>query len=268
MSLRRLFPHPVLMPEGDDYGDAKFGFELVDKQIQDEYVTVSGNRVLDSDFLKHLIAEKRAVFLTMTSCSRTYKRKIDQHETDKVTLNLPLSDYADDIIIEPYIVSSEKIYGFSSDEHNTDYSNIDIDVPKGAILAIGNSHKLTVDMLSTLTSAISLLARDSMDEDRYGIDLGDQRIKILLNPVTKKKVDILRSRNQEILFPALYMPVLTYAISKMGEHEGEKWSKSLLFTLKKHKIDENEIKEEPHICAQKLLENPLKHVIRSPEQFD
>lgn len=175
-------------------------------------------------------------------------------------IELPLQEYADDIIITPYIVSTEE-QKLSSNEHHGEFNGVDISVPKGAILAIGNEHKITLDMLSTLTAAISLIPYSKIDEDKYEINLDDDRINIRLNPTTKLKVERVRSTNNRILFPALYMTALTHAIANLENNDNKKWSKSLSTTLEKCKVDKRDMKEQPYKCAQLLLENPLRYIL-------
>ena len=175
-------------------------------------------------------------------------------------IELPLQEYADDILITPYIVSTEE-QKISSNEHHEEFNGIEINVPKGAILAVGNEHRITLDMLSTLTAAISLIEYPKIDEDKYEINLDNDRINIRLNPKTKLKVERVRSIDRKILFPALYMSALTHAIANLENNDNKKWSKSLLATLEKYNVDKRDLKEQPYKCAQLLLENPLRHIL-------
>lgn len=75
-----LLPHPVIIPGGSDYKDGSFGFMVDDKKRTiNEKVKITGHMTLESKFMKKLLNDEKARFITMITCSRTYKRTVQQH---------------------------------------------------------------------------------------------------------------------------------------------------------------------------------------------
>ena len=75
-----LLPHPVIITGGDDYKNGSFGFVVDDKKRTiDDKVKISGHMTLESKFMKKLLENEKGRFITMITCTRTYKRTIQQH---------------------------------------------------------------------------------------------------------------------------------------------------------------------------------------------
>ena len=258
-----LFPHPVLLPNGNDYRDGcSFGMEIDNPQrTLDERIRVPIRLALESGFLRRLLAKKQAEFFVVIRCVRTYMREIHRTTDTKMLLDLQLADYADKITLTPFMASTVAIKSFSSREHDEEFCGIPISLPVGAILAMGTGRELTVDSLQTLSAAICLSTCNELDKGSYAIDVDDDRINILMHNETRHKVENLRKTDRQTLFPALYMSVLTHAIQNMDEVPTRKWAEALAKTLEKTTYTEEEKKEKPYKIAQRLLNNPLRYVL-------
>ena len=213
-----LIPHPVLVSNGNDYKEeSSFSMEIDSNQLTiDGKIRITAQFTLKSRFIQRLLEKKHARFCVLIRCSRTYKRHIYQTPTTELSLNLPLAEYADEIKVEPFIVSTKDIEYFKSAEHNREFLGIPIKVPAGAILAIGGGHKFTVDSLATLSAAIKLVTRNELEDGEYMIDVSDDHIEIQLNADTYHKVN--SKRKTGILYPTLFLSALTHAIMHVDEN--------------------------------------------------
>lgn len=264
-----LIPHPVLVSNGKDYKDgSSFDMKVNDTKITlDNNIDVSGRFDLKSRFLKRLITKKLAAVFVVAKCARTYKRNVYQADGDKFEFTLPLADYADKIVMLPFIASTNEIGSFASKEHDDEFRGIPISIPAGAILAIGAGHEFTVDSLRMLGAAIRLVTNDGLEDGRFVLDIEDDFINIQVNVETRRKVLAKRTDNKH-LFPALYMPALTHAIMNINENKSRKWAEVLAKTLETNKIGKTEQDETPYLCAQKLLENPLNFILEEENGHD
>ena len=266
-----LVPHPVLLPNGSDYRDGcRFDMTVDNPQrTMDDYIIMSVTFELESAFIRRLITKKKAEFFTLIKCVRTYKREVRRTFDTKITLRLPLAEYADKITITPYIASTASINPFRSAEHHEEFSDAQISLPAGAILARGFDSELTVDSLKTLSAAIWFVDNDNLKEGEYEIDVNDDYINIKMHRETRSKVESLRRSNVNALFPSIYMAALTHAIQTLRENEDRKWAEALTKTLKDHGIEIGEqMEENSYRYAQQLLKYPLNRILEQKEQDD
>lgn len=257
-----IIPHPVLEPGRSDYREGCDFTMAIDtsQRTMDEKLHITGRFTLKSRSLQRLINNKKAEFFVLIKCSRTYKRYTHRTTDTEMKLNLPLGEYADKVIISPFIASTTDIDPFKSTEHNEEFDRIPIAIPAGAILAVGLRYEFTVDSLRTFGAAINLTTDNRLNDGEYRIDLNDL-IDIQMNEKTRHKAQRLRVGRHNSLFPALYMPVLAHALMNMDDMSDTKWAKALNKTLTERNIDVSEVKSIPYVFAQKLLKYPLQHIL-------
>lgn len=265
-----LIPHPVLASNRSDYKkESSFSMTIDSSQRTiDGNIRVSMKFVLKSNFIYRLITSQQAEFCVVVKCSRTYKRDIYQTGDTDISWDLSLGDYADKIVMSPFIVSTQTLDSFKSEEHDEEFHEIPFSVPAGSILAIGAGYEFTVDSLQTLGAAIRLVTYNELEDGEYVIDVEDEYINIRMNADTHRKVDNIRKTNKNILYPTLYMSALTHAIMHVDEATDRKWAQVLDKTLDKRNINKDDIKDAPYLIAQKLLINPLNHILTLEDQYD
>lgn len=259
---RTFLPHPILLPDGTDYKEGcKFDMIVEQQQLTiDDNILVCIKFVLKSKFMEQLLGNGQAKFCIIVHCTRTLKRAVFESDNPSMELRLPLSDYADKILLMPHIAATAPIDPFRSTEHHDEFAVVPVHVPEGAILGRGMDGELTVDSLQTITAAITLTTGD-VERGRYEIDIDDEVISIRMHPDTRKGVETLRSANDRVLFPALYVPAITYALQNLEEYSGRKWAEALEKTLQKHEIKVDELREKAYWYAQMLLSDPLNYIL-------
>ena len=189
-----LLPHPVLMPGSNDYPNGLFDMTINDrKRTVDEKIVMNVKFELKSGFMRRLINDGKAEFVIVVKCARTYMRKAIRIAGNEKELKLSLSEYADKIIITPYIVSTKAIGKFRTKEHHEEFTGINLSLPAGAILARGSDSELTVDAIHTLSAAICLVTDNKLDRGEYKIDVSDDHINIKMHDDTRREVERLRS---------------------------------------------------------------------------
>ena len=255
-----LVPHPVLRPDGTDYRSGlKFDMKLEDspRRTLDGEILVPVRFDLKSGFVRGLIRKKKARITVAVKCPRTYERTTFDVDGVKSVLKLPSGRYADKIILSPYVSSAEPIRHFRSDEHHDEFSNVEINLPAGAILARGSDTELTIDALHTLSAAIHLMTNNGLEDGQYDVDVEGDLIKISMNDGTRRSVESLRKTNQRLLYPSVYMVALTHAIQNVTQDRTRKWEEALRKTLEKNGIridDEDDLKSRAYAHAQKAAE--------------
>ena len=220
-----LLPHPVMMPGGNDYPNGLFDMTINDrKRTVDEKIVMKVRFELKSGFMRRLIKEGKAECVIVAKCSRTYMRESIRIAGNEVELELPLSEYADKIIITPYIASTKAIEKFRSKEHHKEFAGIDLSLPAGAILARGSDSEMTVDSIRTLGAAIRLVTDNKLDRGEYVIDVSDDYINIKMHNDTLREVNRLRNSKMGILYPSIYMSAMTHAMLELDDNKHRKWA--------------------------------------------
>ena len=258
------------MPGGNDYPNGMFDMTINDqKRTMDEKIVMTVKFELKSGFMRRLIKEKKAECVVVVKCARTYMREIKWIAGNEDELKLPLSEYADKIIITPYIASTKAVGKFRSKEHHGEFAGISLNLPAGAILARGSDSELTVDAIHTLSAAICLVTDNRLDRGEYKIDVSDDHINIKLHKDTRREVERLRNSKRGILYPSIYMSAVTHAIHALDDNSHRKWAVALARTLRESGIGTGvDLKEEPYIHAQRLLKNPLVRILGDARNND
>lgn len=268
-----LLPHPIIRPEGCDYGNHQF-----DMKIEQATYTPDGKIHLEllydlsSSTINNLIKEKKAEFFVLLKCTKTYQRfaysSVDAH----MSLDISLSDYANAISVIPYVATVEEIPLFRSDEHDGEIKKLipeGFNLPVGAILAVGNSHEITIDSIDKIQAAIMIVRGDELDEGHCAIETGSDFITIRMHPKIHHDILDIRNSSPGILYPSIYMIAIEHAILDLEENSDRKWAHALRETLEKHnlKIDDN-LKDNALEYAQKILKQPLNRIVQWKDNSD
>ena len=263
---RLLFLHPVLRPGGFDYSEkCTFSMSICEsKRTAEGRVQISATLDLESRTLNRLIEERKAKFLVMIQCKRTYYRRTADFDSPAAALDIPTGDLAGALRLTPYVVSTEDLDGLDSDEHADEIRDMQgrERIPRGSVLAVGASHEVEMEEIGAIQSAIKIQSNEQVDEGRYAINIVEDFVVIELGPKTYADVARLRERLRELLYPSIYQAAIEHAIRKMDDEPDRKWAKALKKTLVEHKIGEEKIAENPNYCAQVILDNPLGQMVR------
>lgn len=271
-------PHPVLLPRNSDYA-SEYKFDVDIKTThKDDGVLLSVRYSLTSGTLSDCIKRGDAKYFLVVKCNRTSKR--DVHITDKSRFEWKLDqqNYEGKISLIPYIANTNNIKSFISPEHITDireFSSAGFDLPPGSILAIADPYEITLSSDRSAESIISLVPDDTIERDRYAIDLNEQYVLIRLHGETLNKLNNMRGKPSEgALYPSLYLPALEYAMREyygnVEDYKDAKWAESIRSILEEKNltINEGEVGSSIHKIVQTLLENPLGALFRSPTEDD
>lgn len=261
-----LFLHPVLRPGGFDYIEGRH-FEMTINESMcnaEGTVRICATLDLDSTTLNQLIKDQEATFLVIIQCAKTYYRRIKTFDGPDIAMEMPSGNLAGTLRLTPYVVASKDLEWIASDEHEDEIRDTQggDQIPKGSVLAVGASHEVEMDEIGTIQSAIKMQRNERVKEGRYAVNAVGDFVVIELGPRTYANVARIRERQRELLYPSIYQAAVEYAIRKMGDEPGRKWSKALRKTFEDQKISDKEIEDNPNKCAQVILGDPLGQMIR------
>lgn len=271
---QRLLPYPLLSKTTDDHPLCGFGCRVRNSVLSNgEVINLALEYQLKCESVESLIELRQADFAVQTACVRTYNRELHTAGQNNLQyLRLPASDYSHEIVATPYIVATEPILGFTSEDHATEIRELKpdgFDLPRGSILAVADSIRIVIADTS-LHSAIDLVSDSATPRGHYDLDLTTDRIKIHVNPADKLLFERLRNQKmyqigRTTLTATLYLNAITQALHQMHEYPESKWAQVLGIALERQHInDDNEgIRRNAPRYAQAILEAPLGRLLVS-----
>ena len=160
----RHLPYPLLAPWTDDYGDALFSGNVPHVMLNNgKEISLTIKYHLTSQYLKDLIADGTARYISLIACIRTFIRVTtspsDQEEDVHI---LDAGDYAQELTFTPYVVTTCPVEGFTSNEHAEEIRYISSDgfsIPASSILAIGEQTRIILEEGGSPHSVIDLVPR-------------------------------------------------------------------------------------------------------------
>ena len=271
---QRLLPYPLLSRTTDDYPLGGFTCRVRKSVLSNgDVINLALEYQLNCESVESLIGLRHADYAVQTACVRTYNRELHTAGQNKLHyLTLPARDYSHEIIATPYIVATEPIQGFTSEDHATEIRELKpqgFDLPRGSILAVADSIRVVITDTS-LHSAIDLVSNLATPRGHYDLDLTADRIKIYVNPTDKLQLERLRNQRayqvgRTTLTAALYLNAVTQALHQMHEYPESGWTQVLRIALERHQIDDDDetIRHNAPKYAQAMLEAPLGRLLVS-----
>ena len=261
----RLLPFPVLAPRNDDYGESKFVATVPAVALHNgKDINLTIKYHLTSPTLKGLIAEGKATYVSLVVCESTWARDTYVSGSEDDVQVLKASDYADALVLTPYVISTGAIAGFSSEEHAGEIKGAKpegFDIPSGGILAVGKSTRIVLKEGGSLYSAFNLVGNDSIGRGEFKVALDDNRIQIHVAPQDKAEIEALRLRDEAaVLHSALYLHAVVEALRYRFDFPQMRWAMTMQQALERHSIsasDPDEWKEQALDHAQILMGRPV-----------
>ena len=279
---QRMLPYPLLAPWSEDYADADFGMDIPRKPLlsANSEIRLALRLNNPSPTLRALAADKKARYVVIVSCADTFMSEtFDVADEDVIVLNA--GDYAEEILLRPYLVAAQALECFTAPEHAREWKlhrPQGFSVPRAGILAVGDGHEVALGS-DDPESVIDLVADESIPDESFKVDTADERIKIYVSNEVKEKVEAIRRerathRGFKALFPALYLHAVGEALRQLPDAGSARWTRVMRRALDNAglgDIDAETISERSLEYAQKLMGNPLGDflaVMVSPDAHD
>ena len=276
--MSQLFAHPVLAPWLADYiPPSSFAMETgesVPADLDANQISVPLTYDLQCSSLESMISKGTASFAVLVTSPRTMVRTLHIHSdssTCEETVVLAMSDFAHDITLTPYVTTTQDLNLPVTDEHDDEFreaKRTEFSLSAGAVLATGNGVRLSSN-LDNVTSIIDIVASRHVEPGQFMLDYEDTRIKVMVNVGDQRALKTMRTGSQvarATLYPGLYLHAVVGAIERLSDHRDTAWAsvvKSALESQGIEDLDDDRVVEYAHIHAQKLLEAPLGHLLRT-----
>lgn len=232
----RLFPYPVLCVDTDDYIEGSFDVnaEVITQDINS--LTIKFIMKLENAGLKRQITLGNAEYLIHLECSNTSFRTVIHTYSDEETYCISSGKVNGEISLLGLVVSKKDIPFYRNNYLNPDYSDIDLMIPRAAILAYCNMPKINVlknyEELAkedSLFSVVREMRLDQNEEKPIHFQLDPERIKIFVDEeVYSAYIQYQNNLTMRpLIMSVLVMPALTYMMEELRlgyeEYENYRW---------------------------------------------
>lgn len=276
MQLRnKYYPYPVIVEGGDYYENSKFSTNV--EQGMDGYnvkitITVDFNDAL----LLQKIEQGEVVYVHHIECPQTCYRRIVKTRENVKEILLKDADVNGVVQVCSFVIAEKDIEKYTNESFSADYKGWKFNIEKGCILAIGNQYNIIInkvrDDLANTSSIFSIVPNADQTENNVLIDLGQQKIVIILPEKTYQQyysvqdyIDI-----QPVMHSMIIIPALVYVFSELRttedleEMEYYRWFRALKKACEGIGValDSESLKNmKPFKVAQQLLDGPIAKAI-------
>jgi hypothetical protein len=269
---QRLYPHPVLSWFSDDYPKGIFqpALQVLPNKSFFRLVLVCKT---SSKAIKGLIAEKKAAYCIHVECPSTRYRSAFISYDESFEVDIPVSDLEGKVEVSRTVVCTLRVKNFSCEEFHSDFAGRSFDLAPGDVVAVAETVDFPAikkeDELAKTPSIFSILrSQDEVNPEDIDIDLGDQKLKILLSPDLHKKFLDLNAdvAMRATLCSSLLIPALICALEHIRYTDeasallDRRWFNVLSKRMGDIGIDAQNLKdcaESSLVIAYKLLGKPL-----------
>lgn len=268
----RLYPHPVLRENNDDYINSSFEMDLsYERDIKRLKLNI--NFKLDNKTLEKMLLDEKVQYVVHIECPKTSYRKIITTTEKSLSENLKDENILGKIQVTSFIVVKESILNYENESFNSDYFGMKFNLEKGTILAIGDSYKIDVDKekesLGNVPSIFTICKKMTTDETGINIEYNMNKIRIDLNISDYEKYTQLVSTSGQfidVINSSLIFPALIYVFEKLKnefdeiEENDYRWFKALknIFEKYGYRFNQELFENETSLqLAQKILEFPF-----------
>lgn len=270
----RTVPHPTLSYQRADYQpDCAFDIALpeVTPNADSKAVLLQIRYRLSGPTLLRLIADGQANYASVAECPTTYRRVAYRSRQAEHELRLDPGEWGETLTITPYVAANKPLPGFAPPELTPAAQALlpqGIDLPAGAILAIGAGVRIALHHRADMRSIFDLVPNRRQRVGAYRIDLSGNHIAIALHPDALAQINAARaeSRHQPLLQQGIYLQALDKAIRNLGDYPESRWAAVLRQKLTAaipgcDPSDAADLNENSEYYAQALFEDPLDRML-------
>ena len=268
----RLYAYPVLSEETDDYNESSFDVVMDRNMHGVEEITFDFRFMLDSKTIKELIDNRVAEYMIHMECSHTAFRRVIRSRASVTSTEVHLKKVSGKVEFVAFVVLKKDLKNFQSDEWSEDFEGLNINLPKGSILAYKNLESLIItkdfEEFTNPNSIISVIKVHNDVPIPATINLESQHIQIQMyekdydNYVRMAK----NPKTQQAVNMATVLPALVYAFDEIkNEDNYDKYSgRNWLISLEKSYLsrgldlkDELASEKSGYVIAQEALDMPI-----------
>lgn len=219
----KLYGYPVLTNYTDDFVGVEFEAGTTGElEIYNSFSKIHF-QVLNSDSnLNTLIKENKAKIITNLYCKETKYRKIFELNRGISEIIVDNKEINKNVSINTYIVATENINDYYSENFNNDYSKMKFSISKGNILAFGKEENFFIEKdineFTKMNSVISI-AKNPDNSEEMKVDYSNDKIKILISDKDFNIYSEVSKFETPILLSMIVVPALMYVLDEISKDD-------------------------------------------------
>jgi hypothetical protein len=243
----RIYQHPVLRSGSLDYVDSStfesiFEVKISGESVKDTVQVSYTLQIRNKSLLALLDKGQASIYLAFYSAETLFKQLIQIKELSG-QLQLQRGAVMGSLEIEPLIVASQKIIGFSPPGINKEYGNIQFEIERGAPLAIGERDIFPISFARrTFQDLIRVQTSTELDKNEYEISFASNVITIIMGINVRQAWELMSadSSYRPFLFISIYKDTFLEALLALvsgDDVEEFAWAKKLIDNFEKVGLD-------------------------------
>ncbi len=222
----RLSPYPILDDYGDDYINSSFTAEY---DVKHQFAELCGKIVfhLQNREIENLIEEARAEYTVHIECPSTSYRKKISSVNPEIEFRLDSRHLSKTVEMRTFIVLTQNISGFSSENFHPDYSGQKFDLLAHQILAVGTAKDYHVNQddrdLESLPSVLQIVKLSNKKKGSLNVSTdSDNHVMVGLAPeVYDWYARLGKSMFKDTAFSLVLFPALVVILQRMVENKDD-----------------------------------------------
>ena len=233
--------YPLLAPGLSDYRAGGFAIAEPDARPNSGGINLLITYQLESPYLNGLVEQGRAAFQALIVGDSSFMREATPHTQQPVQQHtLDLARWSGTIEVMPYLTATQRIAGFTSDEHDPEFAAVEpngFTIEPAMILAVGKPYGVDIDETASASAVVDIQPRPEVMRGEFQIDLAQPHIIVYVSPtdhaLITRTVDDPRDSRRQTLWPSIYLIVLSEGIRQLPEYEDYAWSAAFRRALEK-----------------------------------
>lgn len=256
------FPHPILSPSTDDYGDRAFQLDLeVWEEAESGHALLKGTMVLDDSSVQELLESGRAVCGLMITCFETYWDEFHCLSPGEVRVEMSGGRVRGTVYVRGAVVAAEDGVSLDSEWINSEFPAHSRIAQAGDLIALTEEHRFEagLEKLAPLESIFHLKLHEDVSEGIFKVYLEGESIDILVARDLHAFLSLLRGQKmKDTLLSSLFLPVVMSVLEAMRAEDAyvdRRWHSVMSARCNAEGIDfkSGDIAD----VAQRLLDSPL-----------
>jgi len=189
--------------------------------------------IMDNPAILRIVQSGQAEFACEVECATTFFRKCyTQKDNSHFKIDLPKNLVAKTITLEPIIIVTSPITGYTNPLFNPDYEGLSFDLEPGDLLAYFKKLSYEADLTyENLKAAGTFMNIEKTDADAHtSVVLGGQKIKILLPEKLYDEYNRYHKadkRRESIIHASLAFNALLEGIHQYTKYKSTTWARAI-----------------------------------------
>ena len=272
----KLFPYPVISSSASNcFCNSKYSFESEDSSDGQHYILGNARIVVENDYLRKLLEEKKISAKLIVECTYTVYRESFDISTEPRDIKIDVGNLKDKVEISCYMYANEDIDNYSNEDFIEEYRDYKFNIEKNSVIGIDDGFSTIIEYNEELDKKVASIFMIIPVEDCESMRVESLTSKIVIK-LPKSEFDhysVLRNNSNfnNIIFSMLAIPALAQCLKEfqdkiiLSEYElddfemDHRWMISIRKAYKKlyntELTDEIFVNTDVFELAQKLLNN-------------